>query len=122
MKVIYKEVMLNGIIHEKFNKIRFKFYDSTTGEDLKCIICKGVLLLNYSSTILPYEEVFPYFVLDITEEKIEREDIEKYLNSSNFSFHLFNGSLPIPEMNFYSIFKVQGGEIDIMVICLETEW
>ena len=36
--------MLNNIIHETCNSIKFEFYNSNTGKDLKNIVCKGIIL------------------------------------------------------------------------------
>ena len=117
---IYKEVMLNNIIYERCNCIRFEFYDAQTGSDLSSLTCRGVLLFRYSSTLLSDAEAFPYFSLDITEEKVDKNSIIEYLKSNNYSYHQVDGVPLITNSDVYSSFKIQGGEIDISVFCMEV--
>ena len=117
---IYKEVMLNNIVYERYNCIRFEFYDAQTGNDLSSVTCNGIMLFRYSSTLLSDEEVFPHFSLDITEEKVDKKSIVEYLNKNNYSYYYADGVPSIPNSDSYSIFKIQGGQIDISVICMEA--
>lgn len=121
MTSIYKDAMLNNIVHQNCNSIKFEFYNAETGEDLESVVCKGISLFKYSSTLLATEETFPYFVLDITYEKMDKVGAMTYLKNNKFSFYQVNGDPTIGESETYYIFKAQGGAIDILVICLEVE-
>jgi hypothetical protein len=105
--------MINNMICEKLDCIRFEFYDSTTGNNLRSVICKGVFLFKYSSSLLTEENEFPYFVLDVTKEAVNKKDFIKHLERNRFSFYQSIGLHAISESNSYSIFRIQGGEIDV---------
>lgn len=119
MKILYKEVMLANISYQNISNIKFEFYDSSSGKDILPVICAGVLLFNYSSTLMPNEDNFPYFVLDVSEGVILPQNITQMLNKNKFGFIIPDENLKILQSSNYSIFKIQGGSINVTVICHE---
>ena len=115
---LYNEVMLNNIVFNNNNSIRFEFYNAT-GRDMACVLCRSVLLFQYNSTLLLGEESLPCYVLDVTEEQVDVSGMIDYLLNNKFSFHQFNGSPTLPKENSYYIFRIQGGPIDISVACVQ---
>lgn len=112
---VLKEVMLEKIIFEG-DHIRLDFYDAQTGVDVGSAICEGALLFNYSSILWGSEGSLPYFVLDVTCERLSRFETHKYLKENKYSYSQ-RGKPNIPTQLYYSLFKIQGGGIDIAIVC-----
>ena len=113
--------MLNSIVLGTDNSIKFEFYDAQTGIDTDNLLCKGISLFKYSSSLSLGEESLPHFVLDVTCEKINKNNISSYLKNNKYSFNQQDGEPTVYEKDFYYIFRIQGGAIDIIVICQEIK-
>ena len=116
---IYKEVMLNAISICANNSIKFEFYNAETGADMVSLLCRGVLMFKYSSSLLNDEELLPYFVLDVTYDEIGKSEVAECLKKNQYSFFQPNGEPTVIEEEPCYVFKIQGGAIDIVVICQE---
>jgi len=116
MDFLLKEVMLNKIeFLQETNDVNFEFYDASSGKDIGKIICRNVYKLDISTSFLFDKEPFPCFVLNVDCRDFNRNEITEILKKLNYAFK--DGDEPIvPEEDLFSIFRIQGGPIDISVI------
>ena len=63
------------------------------------------------------EETLPCFVLDITIDKIRKQNVAELLKNNSYSFFYADGEPTVNEDELYYLFAVQGGGIEIIVIC-----
>ena len=118
---IFTEVMLNKITFVEFkNDIKFEFYDSSNGNDIGEIYCKSIFAFNYHSTFEPNEETMPCLVLDVSSSKLENDDVRLKFENINYSYN-FSDNLAVPKSDEYHVFKIQGGPIDVSIICQQVE-
>jgi len=102
------------------NDIKFEFYDSSNGNDVGEIYCKNIFAFNYHTTFEPNEETMPCLVLDVSSSKLEKDDVRLTFEKMNYSFY-FSDSPAIPKSDEYYLFKIQGGPIDVSILCQQVE-
>jgi len=121
MENIFIEVMLNKMAFvELKNEIKFEFYDSSNGNDVGEIYCKNIFVFNYHTTFVPNEDTMPCLVLEVCSSKLEESDLRSKFEKVNYAFS-FSDSPAIPKSDEYYLFKIQGGPIDISIICQQVE-
>ncbi|WP_291571899.1 hypothetical protein [Clostridium sp. UBA4548] len=121
MQSVFKEVMLSRLLFsEGKHDVKFEFYDSYSGVDIGQVICKNIFSFNFNTAFVPNEESFPCFVLDVAIEQLIKEEVVEQFKKSNYSYT--DGGQPvIPQSEQYWIFKIQGGPLDIKIICDKIE-
>ncbi|BFT72379.1 hypothetical protein [Paenibacillus sp. P36] len=121
MENIFSDVMLDKIkFIDNRQDIQFEFYDSENGNDLGKVICEKIFLFNCHTAFEPNEESFPCFVLDVNIHELENDDIVLKFKKYNYGYS--GGDKPIiPKSAAYHLLKIEGGPIDITVICERIE-
>lgn len=122
MSNVFKDVMLNRVAFiDLKNDLKFEFYDSSTGNNLGEVICKNIFSFSYHTTFEPNEETFPCFVLDVSASKLKSEDdVSQAFKKLNFRYSYSDG-LAIPKSDEYNLFSIQGGPIDLTVLCKSVD-
>ncbi|BFT72357.1 hypothetical protein [Paenibacillus sp. P36] len=122
MEQIFSNVMLEKIkFIDNRQDIQFEFYDSENGNDLGKVICKNIFLFNCHTAFEPNEDSFPCFVLDVNIHELENDDI--VLKFKKYIYEYGESDKPIiPKSEVYHLLKIEGGPIDITVICERIEF
>lgn len=122
MSNIFKDVMLNRMAFVDLkNNVKFEFYDSSSGNDLGEVICMNIFAFNYHTTFEPNEETLPCLVLDVSISKLENKgDISEAFKKLNFAYSYSDG-LAIPKSSEYHLFRIQGGPIEVSILCQRVD-
>ena len=104
------------------NDIKFEFIDSYKDSNKYCgeIICRNILTFKMDTAFEDNEFFFPCFVCDVTIIKLDENHIESKFNELRYAYKYSDG-LAIPKSEEYHLIRIEGGELDISIICSGIE-
>lgn len=115
MNSLYNEPMIGKISIEDDNII-FQFYDSTNGQIIGYVYCKGIIAIK-ACFANQNEELLPCMVYEVRWTEFSQNQISDVLYDMQYSYKYSSGELCIPENETYFGFFVFGGPIDLSIIC-----
>jgi len=89
------------------NEVSFDFLNTFDGQYLKTIVCKNVVKLRYENI---GKDPFAYFIGEVYSKKLSFEETDE-------AFKYFNFGFGNPSYGEVFLVSIEGGEIDIDVLC-----
>lgn len=123
MSIVFSNVSIDNMnfINGKHD-IKFEFIDSYKDSNKFCgdIICKNIFTFKMDTAFEDDEFCFPCFICDVTYTKIEKSDVESKLKELKYGYKYSDG-LAIPKSEEYHLIRMEGGEVDISILCGKVE-
>lgn len=123
MSIVFSNVSIDRMdfVNGKHD-IKFEFIDTYKDSNKLCgvIVCKSIYSFKMDTAFEDSESCFPCFICDVTAVRLEKNDIESKFNYLKYGYK-YSDELAIPKSKEYHFIRMEGGEVNISIICGEIE-